>query len=340
MKTIATTEAIERRIGDLRERGVAADRATTIDLHWDYSTLTRNRQTSWNPRAGYRRLIRDGNFVLRQSRRLQRARAQHSYERYRCLTTFPEGFDDYSALREAWVNVQVGANQTEPYLIVQKDENPTDARTDITALARRFNQINLVIDMNAPLESLRALIRWALLQEKVDEIVLLNADFVGNEDKFALATALATENPNKFHLYGAYWCISRYDEMPLLATLLLCYGFKSVSFQKAKIPAYMFQHIRGRPQRSHERQLDDSVWVDDENMVYLRQHPQQCECFGKGRSLPPLLRSAGVEPCIYHHNLTSLSARYDLILTVEKELQRVLELEVFEPLVTQLGLRK
>ena len=236
-------------------------------------------------------------------------------------------------LRDAWVNVQ--ENTELPLYIPSGINEPVDV---LKGEFERYRTGVPILDLEMSYHDFTELLQWSLTRKS--EVVVLNAEFSGNENKFAAVVNYSLRYPGKIHLAGSYWDIFNYptDSQPLLASVLMAAKLKSVSFRKAPPPLWVFTNTRGRPPKREIEKIAISKWIDDINMDYLEEHPQVCQCMTGQLSLRQLQLTAGTETCIIHHNLSCLNTRYGMMEKQRQERQRILQLPTLQPLLVRMGL--
>ncbi len=336
MVNIATTLDIEKKKAILEKKKISTNfGAGSIDIWKDYSTSQKNRKVSSDGVKGYKRLIENSHYAQKQVNWLRQKIRQHPYSIVRFLVRLPQKFRKYDALRGVLYRIQEEVGIASPCIPMQKDETLDAFKRYFESMKKDKKHFRPVFDIEMPYEAFKKAFEWALLN--FDEVILLNEDFEGNEEKFGLTMKLSGKHPEKLHLAGAYWSIGYGEPKPMLATLMLCSGFKSVSFQPAPIPPYLFKHMRGKVAKPIDEKMKAALWIDDEHMKYVSTHPATCNCFDDNIDITKLAQDIDdIRPCVYHHDLIKLSSRYALIKSDKVEKERVLNLPVFEPLLRKM----
>lgn len=338
MDKVATTLEIERKRELLKGNlsNLSESSLKFMDIYRDFSDYTEKKKNITDkPAQGYSRIL--GNFQQQCVGYIKNVIRKHPNKKYRFLTILPDESTNKDDLRNAWVGIQKSAGLKTQYIPSGNNELPSRLKASLSKFSN--DETCPVFSMEMQTHALKEMLEWAC--KIYSEVVLINAEFEGNLDNFALLVNMIREHPNKIHLYGSYWDLFNYgiaEQSPMVATILLAQGLKSVSFQRAPPPYWLYSipSIRTKPRKTEAEKYSISLWINDETMSYEKEHPKRCSCFPKKTSVNKLCLNVGTESVLCHHNIASLSKRYDLMTKDKTERNRILSLETIEPLVTKL----
>lgn len=333
IQPIALTWTSKNRIDEIRHNGVKQVNFTpdAIDIFSKFTIFNENNIVINDDLRGFKRLIEQPGFVLRQVNGLKKKLKECQGLYCRHLVRFPDIFSDFNNLRNVFRKIHKDAGLSKTFVFVGRLENYEIVDNYIDTLHEDFV---LVLDIGMKFSQFSKLLNKYISICK--EVVLLYRNWDENKETTRLAINLANANPEKMHMAFVPVDINSFGDGEIFSNVLICNGFKSVSIVDSEFKAYIKRKKTSKPKTISEK-LSFSKWINEHFMEYETAHNPSCNCFGKQDAIS-MCKKCGIAKAITHHNFEVLSNAYLTAKSNPEERKKLLELESVRALINSLKL--
>jgi len=331
MEIISLTSLYRRRLQELKDVGITPKtfKANNFDFKRTFADFTKDGNLIHDEVLGFRRLIDNERLVNRQVKDLK-AKSNGSEGTFRYIVPLPQNSPDCNALRNILVSIQKESKMKDTFIQTSKTETFEAIDDYLNTMEGKFN---LVLDMEMKYRDFSRLVDKYI--KKCNEIVLLYKDWTKNKRNVNFIITKALEYPEKLHM--AFIPINLYARGgDLISTLLICSGFKSVSFEDSEFPRYMLKHIKKGNEKTPIEKLSNCQWCNPNLMCFEKGHKKDCMCLSE--STTKLLKKVKFQNIVTFHNLEVLYASYLDIKRKPQFKEKVLNLESMQSLKKNLRL--
>lgn len=337
---ISSTQTYFNRLKELRDGDVLAKnfKPTKIDIPKSFGSFQNNNEVVRDEEQdSCERLLTQPKYVQRQITDLKKKGKEFALANLepRYLVRLPSGMPKLNEVRDVISDIQIeaGVNKT---IFVPVSASDTYEYVDKYLENRDKNEdIVLVVDMALENEDLQRIInKYATVH---DEVVLLYRNWNEYRTNHSFVLAKALEMPSKFHMAFVPIDFNDYGDGEIFSTLLMCYGFKSVSLIDTPFKGFIKPKKNSAP-KSFSEKMNFSKWIDERDMTYVKTHRQECSCC-EDKDVRTLSKKFGINKVITHHNLEVLSQEYSKIKKSREHRNKVLKLDSLMALSNSLKLQ-